>query len=82
MSTAQIFKSTKADPQLDKSTYNRGSKNFIDILSFFDVNNFILESKNKLKTQNGKSASDTDKIIHKLDKNIRIAISQLVLHGT
>ncbi|KHJ33202.1 hypothetical protein EV44_g3362 [Erysiphe necator] len=78
MTTAQIFKSMKVAPQLDKSTYNRWSKYFRDVLSLFDVDSFILETKNELKTRNDKSASDSDKIIHKQDKNIRIAISQLV----
>lgn len=43
MSTAQILKSMKGAPTLEKATYNRWSTHFVDVLSILDVERHILE---------------------------------------
>ena len=78
MSAAGILKSMKGAPRLEKSTYNRWSTHFLDALSLFDVDDYILKDKTELNSRNTKSISEKDAIICKQDKNIRIAISQLV----
>ena len=78
MSAAQILKSMKAASRLEKSTYNRWSCHFRDTLSLFDIDVYILEVKTELKTRSNESVSESDMAVHKQDKNIRVAISQLV----
>lgn len=89
MSAANILKSMKCAPKLDKSTYNRWSTHFLDALSLFEIDDYILENKTVLdnraasKFENSKYkaldpvSTDVDLVI-KQDRNIRVAISQLV----
>ncbi|KAI0995141.1 hypothetical protein K3495_g13040 [Podosphaera aphanis] len=77
MSAAEILKSMKGAPKLEKSTYNRWSTHFLDTLSLFEVDSYILESKSQLNGHD-KKVSEADLLVQKQDKHIRIAMSQLV----
>ncbi|KAI0995828.1 hypothetical protein K3495_g12351 [Podosphaera aphanis] len=77
MSAAEILKSMKGALKLEKSTYNRWSTHFLDTLSLFEVDSYILESKSRLNGHD-KKVSEADLLVQKQDKNIRIAMSQLV----
>lgn len=78
MSAAQILKSMKSAPVLEKSTYNRWSTHLLDALSLFDVDDYILTEKTELANRNIKPIPENIVSICKKDKNIRVAISQLV----
>ena len=78
MSTAEILKSMKNTPKLEKSTYNRWCTHFSDILSLFNVEDFILTEKSELACRNVKPVTADHLSVCRQDKNIRIAISQLV----
>lgn len=80
----------KCAPKLEKSTYNRWSTHFLDTLSLFEVEDYILEdkdqlveSKSKAGPEDSKAAVGSSKSIEafafvKQDRNIRVAMSQLV----
>ena len=78
MSTAEILKSMKNAPKLEKSTYNSWCTHFSDILSLFNVEDFILTEKSELACRNVKPVTADHLSVCRQDKNIRIAISQLV----
>ncbi|KAI0995498.1 hypothetical protein K3495_g12680 [Podosphaera aphanis] len=42
MSAAEILKSMKGAPKLDKSTYNRWSTHLLDVLSLFELDDYVL----------------------------------------
>lgn len=56
MSAAQIIKSMKAAPKLEKATYDRWSVHFIDTLSLFDIDDYVLMNKKQLATRDDKDA--------------------------
>lgn len=68
MSAAQILKSMKNAPVLQKATYDRWSAHFLDVLSLFDLEDHILLEPDS------KENSD----FQRQDKNIRVALSQMV----
>ncbi|KAI0992659.1 hypothetical protein K3495_g15526, partial [Podosphaera aphanis] len=88
MSAAEILKSMKCAPKLDKSTYNRWSTHFLDTLSLFEIDDYVLEIKDlnvkvAITPEDSKpaaqsSSSSSARLIVKQDRNIRVAISQLV----
>ncbi|KAI0999622.1 hypothetical protein K3495_g8576 [Podosphaera aphanis] len=91
MSAADILKSMKCAPKLSKSTYNRWSVHFQDTLSLFEIEDYLLQVKfpeENSKTKEfsiHKASKDSAESSHlassdtlKQDRNIRVAISQLV----
>ena len=78
MSTAEILKSVKGAPKLDSASYNRWSTHFSDALSIFEVDDYLTIEKTELATRNTKNIPENHLKVHKQDRNIRIAISQLV----
>ncbi|KAI1005464.1 hypothetical protein K3495_g2750 [Podosphaera aphanis] len=91
MSAADILKSMKCAPKLSKSTYNRWSVHFQDTLSLFEIEDYLLQVKfpeeNSKTTESSihKASKDPAESSHlassdtlKQDRNIRVAISQLV----
>lgn len=77
MSSAQILKSMRHAPILSKSTYNRWSSLFSDVLSLYDLQHYILEEVPDLKVEDSRTTSAA-RDIQKVDMHIRIAMSQLV----
>lgn len=78
MSTAQILKLMKGAPKLEKLTYNRWSTHFLDVLSLFEVDNYLLVEKPELISRKLESIHESHLSVCKQDRNIRVAISQLV----
>ena len=75
MSAAQILKSMKNAPRLEKETYNRWSTHFLDVLCLLNIEKHILEILGALSE---KPAANESLAVRKQDQNIRVAISQLV----
>lgn len=78
MSAAQILKSMRDAPKLGKPTYNRWSTHFLDALSLFDIDDYLVVEKAELNSRGLKNIPETDKTVQKQDKNIRVAMSHLV----
>ncbi|KHJ31401.1 hypothetical protein EV44_g3499 [Erysiphe necator] len=68
----------KGGPILDSTSYNRWCTHFSDVLSIFKLENYLTTEMIELKTRNTKDIPENHLIVHKQDKYIRIAISQLV----
>ncbi|KHJ31863.1 hypothetical protein EV44_g3033 [Erysiphe necator] len=77
-SVAQIIKFMKGAPKLEESSYDRWSTQFLDVLSIFDLTDYVLETKAELSNCQKKNILDMDRTTQKQDECIRIAICQLV----
>lgn len=68
----------KEAPKLEESSYSQWSAKFLDVLTIFDLTDYVLKTKSELLNNQKKTISASDRAIQRQDQCIRFAICQLV----